>query len=61
MPTPQRVNKLKAAMQGIQAGDVPATYADVADLMRDTGFKPATSIETGIARFVGWYREYYKI
>ncbi|GAB1721581.1 MAG: Uncharacterized 37.6 kDa protein in cld 5'region [Nitrospira sp.] len=45
----------------LQAGDVPATYADVADLMRDTGFKPATPIETGIARFVEWYREYYKI
>ncbi|HAP41837.1 MAG TPA: capsular biosynthesis protein CpsI, partial [Nitrospira sp.] len=45
----------------LQAGDVPATYADVADLMRDTGFKPATSIETGIARFVEWYREYYKV
>lgn len=45
----------------LQPGDVPATYADVADLMRDTGFKPATSIETGIARFVEWYREYYKV
>ena len=45
----------------LQAGDVPATYADVADLMRDTGFKPATSIETGIARFVEWYRDYYKV
>ena len=45
----------------LQAGDVPATYADVADLMRDTGFKPATSIETGIARFVEWYRAYYKV
>ena len=39
------------------AGDVPATYADVADLMRDTGFKPATSIETGIARFVQIWTE----
>ncbi len=45
----------------LQAGDVPATYADVADLMRDTGFKPATPIETGIARFVEWYRSYYKV
>ncbi len=43
----------------IQAGDVPATYADVDDLMRDVGFKPATSIEEGIGRFVEWYREYY--
>jgi len=43
----------------IQAGDVPATYADVDDLMRDVGFKPATSIEEGIGRFVSWYRGYY--
>ncbi|ACH37884.1 UDP-galacturonate 4-epimerase [Citrifermentans bemidjiense Bem] len=45
----------------IQAGDVPATYADVDDLMRDVGFKPATSIEDGIARFVAWYRDFYKV
>jgi UDP-glucuronate 4-epimerase len=43
----------------IQAGDVPATYADVDDLMRDVGFKPATTIEEGISRFVEWYRGYY--
>jgi UDP-glucuronate 4-epimerase len=43
----------------IQAGDVPATYADVEDLTRDVGFQPTTSIEEGIARFVAWYREYY--
>jgi len=45
----------------LQDGDVPATYADVADLMRDTGFKPATPIEIGIARFVEWYRGYYNV
>jgi UDP-glucuronate 4-epimerase len=44
----------------MQPGDVPATYADVDDLMRDVGFKPATSIEDGISRFVDWYLEYYK-
>lgn len=43
----------------LQAGDVPATYADVDDLMHDVGYKPATSIETGIARFVEWYKTYY--
>jgi UDP-glucuronate 4-epimerase len=43
----------------MQPGDVPITYADVDDLMRDVGFRPATSIETGIARFVDWYRSYY--
>ena len=45
----------------LQQGDVPATYADVDDLMRDVGFKPATSIEEGIGRFIAWYREYYKV
>ena len=44
----------------MQAGDVPATYADVDDLMNDTGFKPQTSIEDGIGKFVEWYRGYYK-
>ena len=44
----------------IQAGDVPATYADVDDLMKDVGFKPATPIEEGISRFVEWYSEYYQ-
>ncbi|OPY91034.1 MAG: UDP-glucose 4-epimerase [Syntrophus sp. PtaU1.Bin208] len=43
----------------LQAGDVPATYADVDDLMRDVGFQPETSIEEGLRRFVAWYREYY--
>ena len=43
----------------IQAGDVPATCADVEDLTRDVDFQPATPIEEGIARFVAWYREYY--
>jgi len=43
----------------MQAGDVPATYADVDDLMRDVGFQPATSIEEGLRRFVAWHREYY--
>lgn len=43
----------------MQAGDVPATYADVDDLIRDTGFKPTMSVEEGIRRFVDWYRTYY--
>lgn len=42
----------------MQPGDVPETYADVDDLMRDVGFRPATSIENGIRRFSSWYREY---
>ena len=44
----------------LQAGDVPATYADVNDLIKDTGFKPSTSIAEGINNFVKWYKEYYK-
>ncbi len=43
----------------MQPGDVPATCANVDDLGRDVGFRPATPIETGIARFVAWYREFY--
>ncbi len=43
----------------LQPGDVPDTYASVEDLVRDVGYKPDTPIETGIANFVSWYREYY--
>ena len=46
-------------MLPLQPGDVVATYADVADLVRDTGYAPATSLDEGIARFVAWFREYY--
>jgi len=46
-------------MLPIEPGDVPATYADVADLVADVGFKPETSVQEGIARFVDWYRLYY--
>jgi UDP-glucuronate 4-epimerase len=48
-------------MLPMQPGDVPATYADVEDLMRDVGFRPATKIEDGIARFAKWYRDYHKL
>ncbi len=43
----------------MQPGDVPATYADVGDLIADTGFKPSTPIEKGIQNFVDWYMGYY--
>jgi UDP-glucuronate 4-epimerase len=46
-------------MKPMQPGDVIATYADVTDLMNDVGFKPDTPIETGIQKFVDWYRMYY--
>jgi len=45
-------------MLPMQPGDVPATYADIEDLARDVGFRPATSIEDGIARFAKWFRTY---
>ena len=45
----------------MQAGDVPETSADVTALAEYVGYKPSTQIETGIARFVEWYREYYKV
>ena len=53
--------KAKLNLLPIQPGDVPATWADVADLMSDVGFSPATSVDEGIGRFVEWYREYYRV
>ena len=44
----------------LQPGDVPATYADIEALEQDVGYKPATTIESGIQRFVDWYRGFYK-
>ena len=44
----------------MQPGDVPETYADVDDLMRDIGFRPNTPIDDGIRNFISWYREYGK-
>ncbi|QDU63630.1 dTDP-glucose 4,6-dehydratase 2 [Planctomycetes bacterium Pan216] len=48
-------------MMPMQPGDVPRTFADVSDLERDVGFRPVTPIEEGVARFVEWYRAYYKV
>mgnify|MGYP000966964359 FL=1 len=45
----------------MQAGDVPDTYADVDGLARDVGYRPSTTIEDGVARFVEWYRGYYRV
>lgn len=52
--------RAKKNFMPMQAGDVPATYADTGDLVRDVGFRPDTPIETGVRRFVDWYLEYYK-
>ncbi|MBW3559987.1 MAG: NAD-dependent epimerase [Proteobacteria bacterium] len=48
-------------MLPLQAGDVPATEADVSDLARDVGYQPTTTVEVGVGRFVDWYRAYYKV
>nr|CRH05839.1 Epimerase dehydratase [Candidatus Magnetococcus massalia] len=45
----------------LQKGDVPDTFADVSALVEEHGYKPDTSVEEGIAQFVNWYREYYKV
>jgi UDP-glucuronate 4-epimerase len=44
----------------LQPGDVPDTYADVRDLVEETGYKPDTPVEVGVSRFVEWYLSYYK-
>ena len=44
----------------LQAGDVPDTWADAEDLVRDVGYRPATPVEEGVARFVAWYLDYYR-
>lgn len=53
--------KAKLDLLPMQAGDVPSTMADVSELEKATGYRPATSVEEGVARFVKWYREYYRV
>ena len=53
--------KAEKNLMPMQPGDVPETFADVDELMHDVGFKPATPIEVGVARFVAWYREYHGV
>ena len=53
--------KAKKDYLPLQPGDVPATYADVDDLMADVGFRPNTPIEEGVANFVSWYMSYYGV
>ena len=52
--------KAKKNLVPLQPGDVPDTFADVEDLIKDTGYKPTTTIEEGIKKFVEWYLEYHK-
>lgn len=51
----------KRELLTMQPGDVPATFADVDDLMCDVGFRPSTPIAEGVGRFVAWYREYHGV
>ena len=44
----------------LQLGDVPDTFADIDDLVRDVGYRPATPVDVGVERFVRWYVDYYK-
>ncbi len=53
--------KAQKTLLPLQPGDVEATWADVDDLMADTGYQPSTPVREGIRRFVAWYREYYKV
>ncbi|MEP0710911.1 MAG: NAD-dependent epimerase/dehydratase family protein, partial [Algoriphagus sp.] len=50
----------KMNMLPLQPGDVPASHADVSDLVRDTGYQPATPIDQGVKSFTDWYLDYYK-
>jgi UDP-glucuronate 4-epimerase len=53
--------KSEKVLLPMQPGDVPDTYADVTALTEHVGYKPETPIEVGVARFVEWYRDYYKV
>ena len=53
--------KAQKNMLPLQLGDVPDTEADVEDLVRDVGYRPATPVEEGVRRFVDWYREFYNV
>jgi UDP-glucuronate 4-epimerase len=51
--------KAERTLLPMQPGDVPATSADVSELEAATAFRPATSVEDGVARFVAWYKAYF--
>ena len=53
--------KAQMQMLPLQAGDVPDTEADVSDLIAQVGYRPQVTVEEGVARFVDWYREYYRV
>ena len=51
--------KAKKEFLDLQPGDIPATYANIDNLIKDVGFQPKTPIKTGIERFIAWYKDYY--
>ena len=53
--------KARKNLLPMQPGDVPATFANVVELIADVGYKPETTVEEGIARFVDWYRDFYQV
>ncbi len=53
--------KAERVMLPLQPGDVPDTFADVTELIRDVGYKPDTPIEVGVRHFVDWFRQYYRL
>ena len=53
--------KAEMEMLPLQPGDVPDTYADVSDLVQQFDYKPATPVEQGVANFVAWYRDYFRV
>jgi len=53
--------KAEKNMLPMQPGDVQATYADIDDLVRDIGYKPDMTVEQGLANFVNWYRDFYRV
>ena len=53
--------KIQKNMMPLQAGDVPATYANVDDLVQNLDYKPSTPVQKGIDNFVAWYRDFFKV
>jgi UDP-glucuronate 4-epimerase len=53
--------KAEINMLPMQPGDVPDTYADISDLKSDVGYEPGTSVELGVARFIEWYLDFYRV
>ncbi len=53
--------RAKKRLLPIQPGDVPETYADVDDLVKDLNYKPETPINVGVGRFINWYKDFYKV